>query len=299
MTEKRSFSYSKIRSYATCPGKYKKEYLLRITPILKAKPLAYGSCMSSAIATYRSGGTLEEAKKAFIKTWEEEGQVLSIDADPDNPKDFRTVRRGYDMIKEYIDEYPEEHKLIAEPEIKFSLEIGEIEGILIILDGRLDGVIEVGKDHAVIEDKTTSRLGPTYFDTLRGSLQILIYMWAADQLGLFKIGGVSKIPKCLMNAMRTHLTEFRFLRDIAVKSRISLDQAKENALTWIRQILIAEDKDLFPLNDVDNETCKKYGGCEYLPFKYAHESVIENLMRTDFKIKEKKKEEKKDDKNQV
>jgi len=136
-------------------------------------------------------------------------------------------------------------------------------------------------------------LGDTFLPILGGSLQILTYLWVADELGLFRVSGKQKTPRCLMNAMRIHPTEFRFKRDIALKLRVTLEHTRLNILNWARQILIAEALNLFPVNDIDNDACTKYGGCPYLPLKYAPEKDQEVIIANEFKVKEKKRKDEK------
>ena len=286
--KEREFSFSKILTYSTCPQKYSLVYgnPRRILPIKKAKPLALGSCLAKGFEGYRITGTLEGASDAFQKEWIKDGKVLSIRPDPENPKDFRTVERGLEVLKDYIRQYPGEDKQMIEPEVRFRIKIGEINGTAIFLVGRIDGVFLLGKDICVVEDKSTSMLGPTYLQNLRDSLQIGLYLYAAERQGLFDVGGKKKTPKCLMNAVKVHLKEFKYDRDLAVKSRIHLERYKDNAMDWIRRIISSEETGIFPKNDADNLTCTKYGGCEYLPLRYAEGNIRERLLKNEYKVLE-------------
>ena len=291
----REFSFSKILTYATCPEKYRLSYGdsgisspegTRILPIKKAKPLVLGSCLAKGLEGYRTEGTLKAASDAFKKEWINEGKVLSIHADPDNPKDFRTVERGLEVLADYIRQYPDEDKQMVESEIRFRLNIGEINGVAIFLVGRVDGVILLRNDLCVIEDKSTSMLGPTFLQHLRDSLQIGLYLYAADREGLFEVAGKKKTPKCLMNAIKVHIKEFKYDRDLAIKARPKLERYKENALMWISRIMSSEQTGVFPKNDVDNLTCTKYGGCEYLSLRYTEGSIRERLLKNEYRIVE-------------
>jgi len=286
MEEKR-FSYSKILDYAFCPKKYYYRNICHIAPVGKAKALSMGGCMSSGLQTYRETGDLNRAVQAFIDTWERDGKVLKYDSDPDDPKDFRTVMRGLDILTGYAEKYPDDPSETIQPEVSFELDEGEMLGRKILITGRIDGVISDGLGGARInEDKTTSRLGPKFFDPLRGSLQIGLYLYAGDRYGLFDIGKRTT-PSCIMNAIYINSKELRYKRDIVVRSRKTLQKYRDNAMSWIRQILIAEDSNLFPLNDVDNSMCTKYGGCDYLPLKYAGGTVRQSLLKNGYCAREK------------
>ena len=278
----REFSYSKILSYATCPSKYKKRYVEGIYPVAKAKPLSFGYCTSKGFEGYRTEGTFEAAKNGFKKAWQEDGKVLSIRFDPNNEKDFRTVERGIEILEDYIRQYPNDPSQAVEPEVKFKVEIGKIGNTDIVLVGRIDGIISINNDVCIIEDKTTSRLGPSYLRILKDSLQIGLYLYAANEYGLFDIGGKKRTPRCLMNAIKVHSKEFKYDRDIVIKSASKLIQYRDNALNWIRAIIAAEETDCFPMNDADNLTCTKYSGCEYLPLRYTMGTIRENLLKNEY-----------------
>jgi len=262
-----TFSWSKINSYAFCPTLYKYRYVDRCVPKKKAVALALGSAMSHGVKKFRQTGKKNDAFKAFVDIWETEGKVL-LSRKKDDPQ--RSVERGLEILSAYIDEYPEEPDSIVQPEVSFKIEVAPN----IIFNGRIDAVVRLpDKSLAIIEDKTTSRLGPSFFVKLKGSSQVLWYLWVANEMGLFNVDGKKYMPKCWLNAIYIHHETLRFERDITIKSVRTLECAKRNMLTWINQILTAEKNNLFPLNDVDNTQCSAYGGCDYLPLKYAPDNL--------------------------
>jgi hypothetical protein len=243
--------------------------------------------MSNAIRFYRSTASFDEAAKAFQDAWIEDGKILSIRTTDEDPKDFRTVQRGLEILEAYVKFYPDDPENTIRPEVSFEVPVGVVRDRNIMLRGRIDGVVSDGKGGARIgEDKTTSRLGDTFFDALRGSLQIGLYLYAADQYGLFDIGKRTT-PSCLMNAIKVHPKEFKFTRDVAIKSRNTLHFFKENALRWVDRMIASEEENIYPLNDIDNSTCTKYGGCDYLPLKYAEGELRKALLLHNFQRKEK------------
>lgn len=286
----RTFSFSRIQDYSTCPQRYYFRRILKIVPKEKSKALSLGWCISRGLEAYRRGGSFKEVSEAFTDAWNEEGQILRVEFDPEYPKDFRTVKRGLEILKDYMREYPDEASYIIEPEVTFKdLELGSVEDTRILLQGRIDGILKIGGDIGINEDKTTASLGPTYLPKLRNTLQIHLYLWAADVQGLFKIGGKNKVPKCLLNAIKSHPTEHAYDRDIVLRSRPFLELARQNALNWVKQILLAEEHNLYPLNDLNTNVCNAYGGCDYLPLRYAVGSVRENLIENEYAKREDKK----------
>lgn len=278
--EKRKFSWSRINSYAFCPQLYKHRYIEKLTPIKKAMALSLGYCISCGIQKYRQTGKKDDVYKAFVDAWEVDGKVL-MSRKTDDPR--RSVERGLEILSAYVDHYPDELASIVQPEVSFNIEVAPD----IIFNGRLDGVIRIQDGSlAIIEDKTTSRLGDSFFTRLKGSSQILWYLWVANKMGLFKIDDKTQMPKCWLNAIYIHPTTLRFERDITIKSTRLLECAKDNMLSWVDQILLAEKNNFFPYNDVDNSQCVAYGGCDFLPLKYASSSLKERIIKNEFTTKE-------------
>jgi len=272
MTEtarKRTFSWSRIRTYADCPTMYKEKYLGRKIPIKKAKPLALGSCMAKAMQAFRTGKTQSEVIAAFTDEWVKGGRILDIEKATD-PR--RSVERGLEIVRNYMLEFPDEPARVVQPEVAFELPmyVDEASGETIYFQGRIDGVLKMASEGlCIIEDKTTSRLGPSYFAKMKGSSQVLWYLWVSSELGLFNIDEKPTMPKCIINAIYVHEKNDRFERDITMRSTRYLEATRKNLIAWMKHILISEEHDSFPKNDVDNSICTAYGGCDYLPLKYV------------------------------
>lgn len=273
----RNFSWSRINTFANCPYRYKLRYIDHIVPVKKAPALALGYAMSCGLKAYRQTGDRDAAFTGFTDAWKEDGQVLLVKKE-DDPR--RSVERGLEILGNYMDKYPDEPDMFVRPEVKFDIEVapginftGRIDGVVRLIDGSL----------AIDEDKTTSRMGKTYFPNLRGSSQILWYLWVAKEMGLFDVEGKKHSPKCLLNALYIHPETDFFDRDITIKSARVLDLARDNMLMWINRIIAAEEADCFPMNDVDNSRCIEYGGCDYLPLKYLRGSLRERIIKNEFK----------------
>jgi len=276
---KRTFSWSRINAYARCPCYYQKLYIEKIVPIKKSPALSLGRNMAKGLDTYRTTGDKDKALKSFTKSWAKEGKILAVTKEIDSK---RSVERSLEILSNYITKYPDDPLNVIKSEINFKVEITDD----ILFTGRIDGVFHLADDSlAIIEDKTASRLGDSYFVRMKGSSQALWYMWVANELGLFEIEGKKHMPKCIINAIYIHKENNRFERSMTIKTSRLLNLAYENMKLWIRQILKAEELDLFPMNDVDNSICTAYGGCEYLPLKYTTGNMRERILRNEFKAK--------------
>lgn len=123
--------------------------------------------------------------------------------------DFRTFSCAAELIRLYGQQYPfESFDLVklsdGRPfvEVPFALPLGEIEVnarmlvrdesgsvaerhvaiIKLVWTGRIDLAYRLDKRLYVLDHKTTSILGPSYFTTFEDSHQLIGYTWAAKQL---------------------------------------------------------------------------------------------------------------------
>jgi len=289
--ERESYSWSKILTMAECPYKYKLRYVDRIIPKEKSLALAAGYAMSRGLEAFRRMGTKDEAFKGFMDGWEKDGRILLLSKEEDP---HRSVERCLEILGAYTERYPDEPERIIRTkstdaiELEFEYELSEVNALFI---GRIDGIISEESGIAIIEDKTTSRLGESYFRTLKDSCQILWYLCVASSLGLFNIEDKPQMPRCLINAIYMHPKNLRFERDIALKSTQSLVHARENLVEWIKYARKVLEAGIFPQNSVDNSMCTKYGGCDYLPLKNVSGSMRERILANEYIIKPKRRKD--------
>ena len=192
----------------------------------------------------------------------------------DDPK--RSVEGLVEIMYNYCEEYPNDPKNVVQPEITFEIKLTDTD----IFRGRIDGVIRLSDGSpALLEDKTASVLGKTFFEKLKLSYQILWYMWVAEKMGLFDVGKRTA-PKCLMNALYIHPTEYRFPRDILIKSRSNLENAHQDLLRWIAYIKACTELNFFPRN---TDRCKDWGGCTYRVLSDCDDKLKNRILSAEFK----------------
>jgi hypothetical protein len=267
-----NYSFSKISDYMACPLKYKFRYIDFLLPKRKAMPLAMGSCMANGVAKFRSGGTSEESMQAFMDAWKEEGSVLPMDKATD-PK--RSVERGLEILSQYMIEYPDDPKETIMPEVRFEEEIMPN----IIWRGRIDGVMKIDNTIAIVEDKTSSWWGEASFTNLQNSFQVLSYLAVARRKGLFEILGRQN-PKILLNIIYIHEKNFRWPRRFVTKFNQEIDAAWVELLKWVEQVEKMRAIDFFPA--ADYSICSRYGGCEYLPLRFAPEDMKKDIIEANY-----------------
>jgi len=295
------FSYSKVSSYITCPRKFYLHYCLGLSPKRKSKALAVGAAMAIALSEYRKTGDPDDGIKGIISAWKSsEADCLDFSREID-PK--RSVERLCDIFLNYCDHYPDEMKMMLQPEVTFQLPI-KVYGKDIIFDGRIDGCILDGGSPSLIEDKTTSLLGDSFFREKGISFQILWYLYVAREMGFFSIKGKSSTPKCIINGIRIFEPPKKqtatpsFQREVTIKTNKTLDEGKESLIQWIETIYRSSEWGIWPSN---NERCMDYGGCEFYPLKGIDEdsNMWNRIIAENFIVKEMKDGETEDAKKEI
>lgn len=259
----RSFSFSKISTFTTCPFSYSLRYLEHLTPKDKSPALILGGSMAVGLATFRRTGDRAEALNTFASYGISEGMRLTLQEDPK-----RSVERGAKILSAYMDAYPDEPEKVmrvgglALVEQDFKIPIYRKDGTFFLFEGVIDGIFQGKRGKLdVIEDKTVSRLGSSFFKKLKQSLQVSWYLMASMDLGLI----AEQAPRCILNAIYIHEKNLRFERDMTIKSKAYLALCREDLINLVDHILAAEERGIFPRYGVDGDTCLKYGGCDFLP----------------------------------
>ncbi len=282
------FSYSKISSYITCPRKFYLHYCLGLSPKVKSKALAAGAAIAIALSEYRKKGNPDDGIKGILSAWKSpEADVLDFSREID-PK--RSVERLCDIFIDYCEHYPNDAEMMLQPEVSFQHPIN-VFGKNVIFDGRIDGCIIDNGSPSLIEDKTASTMGDSFFREKGNSFQIMWYLYVAKEMGFFSIESKTTTPKCIINGIRIYevpkkkTTTPAFQRESTIKTNKSLDEAKESLIQWIETIYRASEWGYWPCN---NEKCWDYGGCEYYQLKGIEEDsrLWERVISENYIVKE-------------
>lgn len=203
-----------------------------------------------------------------------------FEANPQDSETFRTVDRAVDMLLQYHKKYTVEpftihhmHEFDKKPcvEIPFAVPIGRIEDVPIIWTGRIDAVIRWDKLLWILDHKTTSIFGGTYFEQFRNSGQFIGYCWAYEQVMHERVHGV------LINALAIRKITpsgkpVEFARERIDYTRDQINEWQQNTMRIINTFLgyavagLGLDNDLantdeFPMH---SPWChNKYGKCQY------------------------------------
>lgn len=138
--------------------------------------------------------------------------------------------------------------------------------------GIMDGVVEFGPQVYVLEHKSTSQLGSTYFNQFKPNNQVTGYVWAAQQMSGKRVGGA------LINAIGVYkVGATKFERKPTSRSESEITEWLENVRIECNSIRRHEVHGEFPFRTT---ACTMYGLCEYhavhvLPEGTARERRLE------------------------
>lgn len=219
-------------------------------------------------------------RKLGFPDWAKEQERIIIDNYmelPTAPEEWRTCERAIDTIHQYNKAYPietEPFKIISgsvEMGFKLPLGIAELDSTVIINNepiyikrlnifwtGRIDGIVEYGST-MVLDHKTTSVLGPTFYDDFVLSSQMHGYTWAARKLG-YDVRGLLLDVLALRKPSKSGTpTEFQRQRYFYFDEHLA--EWEKDTFTLITDFLEHLCRNYFPKSP---KWCHgKYGKCQY------------------------------------
>lgn len=176
MPYERVFDSSAMKTFARCPRKYYWRYVRDLVPQnYNPAPLNFGTAIHEALRVWYETGDMDEAIAVFHKIWE--------DRFGDSK---RTHEKGEEILRAYAEEYPKERfEIIGEPETGFTVDVMDEQYV-----GRFDLVVKWGDDYYVLDHKTATRMGGSYYNRFNPDMSITGYTWAAEQLFDVEFRGV-------------------------------------------------------------------------------------------------------------
>lgn len=194
--------------------------------------------------------------------------LASLQVDPVAEDDFRNTNRAIDLFQKYCKErLTEPFNIILHPETKtplvelpFAVPLGRIGEINIVWIGKIDAIVEWEGRYWILDHKTTSILGPSYFFAFENSNQMFGYCYAAsDLLQTPVLGAIINVMAIRRETKTGKSTEFARQRFEYSSDRIS--EWKTNTLTVLESWFNLFPAAVFPMH---TPACQgKFGQCEY------------------------------------
>ncbi len=242
--------FTEMSSFIVCRRKWYARHWLNLVPLEASSALQFGIGIHAALdVLYKSDWDLDAA----VECWREQ-HIL--------PDVKRTSGVGELLIREYHDVYINQDMEALHNEVRWTLPV-EYKGYEFNLMGRIDRVIRQFKKIWIMDHKTTTRLGATYFEQFNPNFQVSIYTKA----GLEYFG---EIAGMMIDAMFVGKTQ-RFQRDIVTIHPDELERRYLECLEWVIMALDVEAKlrekpeewrTICPRAMIP-EACSSWSGCEY------------------------------------
>jgi hypothetical protein len=253
----RSIDNTALDAYMTCPKKFEYAYLLNRRGDGTTPALSYGSAWHKAMeAHYKTNGDESAVRRAVIMGWQPH----------DRTDDHRTVERVLTEYGNYVKRY-------GLPDVEardYGTTVGYPDAPLVEISteaawpealhpyaGKIDRIIEWHGLFFVEDHKTTSAMGPKFFQQFDPNNQMMGYAWLAQLLTGLPIAGVR------INAHAVLKTQSKFEREVVSFAQERLKDWGNNYNYWVRRM----ETDI-KANDFGhdfNACAGKYGMCPYVP----------------------------------
>ena len=231
----------------------------------KKGALNFGSGVHEGLAYRYSNAGVYNDGECRQKSCEKTHEHFLLNPQPDD--EWRTADLAVRVVDKYCNEniteiFTVNKDSIGKPVVEcgFAVPIGEIDGIPIIWTGKIDVAITLEQGLWLMDHKTTSILGPTYFQQFYNAGQFIGYTWAYRQLTGQQPRGV------LINAIAVRKPsktgkEIEFARERIAYTNDQVNEWQNNTLNIIATFLGYCNSGYFPMHTAWCHA--KYGVCPY------------------------------------
>lgn len=256
---------SRLECFTTCPRLAQYRVLRKRTISRGRSALEFGKALHTALELRYTLPDINQFSDDLLQS-----QIASLQKSFSTivlePEDFRTLDRAIDIIQGYNLYYAREPFSIVQVEGKpfversFAIPLGIVGGYKVIWTGRIDLLVQDDRGIFVMDHKTTSMLGATYFADFVLSQQMLGYVWATRALTGLKVAGV--IVNALVSRRPSKTgTPVEFSREKIYYPEEHLDEWRTDILHIASDFIHNAKRNYFPKH---TKWCiGKYGKCEF------------------------------------
>ena len=253
------------------------------------------------------GGTLHEGLATWYKTRDPDAVIASIESHwTDGPvDDFRDLMKCKKVMLEYMNHYVHEPFSIIPGmvEVATALPTGMYLPLCLkcMMDNRIqdgwnqwtdtcdncgepleaieyggifDTLVDFNGQVYILEHKTTTQMGSTFFNQFKPNNQVTGYVWLAKELS-------GRCDGALINAIGLYkASPTRFERHISTRSEFELDEWKQDLWTEACNIQQHEVFGHFPMR---TKACTLYGACEFYSVHTVNDPAVrQRLLEQDY-----------------
>lgn len=242
-----------------------------------------GGCHSGLEVRYKSP---EAVAYVSPETYSKQCEALMayVAENPLEADDFRTPTFASEVLAAYNSHYVSEPFTVLSAndntpavELSFAVPIGEVQGIPCVWSGKIDVAILWEGRFWVMDHKTTSILGPTYFNQFYNSNQMIGYCWALERLINRPIAGALVNVLAIRRPTKTGKS-IEFARQRFEYPTTRIEEWQHNTLNIIDDFFHMCNKDEFPMH---SQWCiGKFGQCQYFDVCTVPSSQREMMLQS-------------------
>lgn len=303
---------STLQVLGTCPRKGLYKFLAKLRPSRPRAALIFGSAMHKALETR------DLSEKPMVDSEVEEKMIDSLceyyTNHPVDDTDYRSLAYAIDTVREYNRKYPfdsatpihtpdgvlaveipcalpvgeitvDAELLVVDPEVNGGLAtMRHIDTLTIIFTGKIDRICTYNGSIYILDHKTTSMGGPTYFDEFYTSLQFKGYKWGAEQILGKPIAGVIINALVCRPPKKDFSVNYSFDRQVIPINNEHLEDWKHSFLGLINTFINYHidqphlEQMAFPMNT--SSCVGKYGRCDFFDVCQLPPSHRVNMLNT-------------------
>lgn len=275
MEAKTQFDYTSLSTFQTCRRKYDFRHNQGLVRKFDQTAPSFGKSIHLALNSWYVDHNIKKAIDIFKADY-----IENIEID-----DKRTHKMGEWILNNYDNKYRDQNIELIENEKTFEIDVpGQLAFPNNKFIGRIDKIIKWNGCLWIMDHKTTSQLGATYFYMAEPNLQFLGYAWAARKLG-YEIKGVlvdailvakGLLPGTSKNNNLTPLARY----DIYYKQEQFIEW-EETVFSIIRDIHDAEEHNEWYPNF---NSCTDFGECPYRRICKEDKEIRPRIIEADFKV---------------
>ncbi len=266
---KSELDYTMMSTFNTCRRKFDYRFNRGLVGQTGATAPDFGKGVHCGLDSWYVTRDVDQAIGMFKKNYKEQPEV----------DDKRTWKMGEWILKNYDTTYQDQPWKLVQSEQSFEIPLPNGNKHI----GRIDKIVDWDGMLWVVDHKTTSQLGASYFKMAEPNLQFLGYVWAARQMGYQVVGVIVDailVAKGLLEASsRAKLTPLA--RYDKYVSQEELDEWLETVLRIHGDIKICADQGVWYPNF---DACNYYGECSYRRVCKEPKDIRERIIQLDYRV---------------
>ena len=185
MTERMTTTYSMWSLFRNCRKAAHWRYVLELAPIEKDRHLSFGSLIHECLERWHQSRQLEPVLDHIDRACPNRAQ---------DEEQHRVWHLATAMMRGYAARYPTEDFEVVALEKTFEGEIINPEtgaaSRSFVLAGKVDGIVRIGDQHFLLENKTAAAIDAGYLERLWTDFQITLYAFYVEQTLGIRVAGI-------------------------------------------------------------------------------------------------------------